>query len=144
MSTSATRGSRASLRASARSLGGSLRHEVSIRDGQHVLYTDEPESLGGADSAAAPHELLAAALAACVSTTIVMYARTRGWAVEDVHVDVDYDHRATPRHFAVEIGVTGQLSDEQLDRLALVAEACPVRRAIEAGITFEERIGRRT
>jgi hypothetical protein len=32
------------------------------------------------------------------------------------------------------------LSTEQTRRLMRVAEACPVRRAIEAGMTFDERL----
>ena len=36
----------------------------------------------------------------------------------------------------IEIG--GDLSDAQLERLARVARACPLRRSIEAGIEFDE------
>lgn len=46
------------LRASARSETGSLRHEVAIDGGRHVLVTDEPEHLGGGGPA--PHELFPA------------------------------------------------------------------------------------
>ena len=63
-----------SLTATARSIPGTLRQTVVI-DGQHRLITDEPERVGGEGSAPAPHELFPAALAACVSTTLVMYAR---------------------------------------------------------------------
>jgi putative redox protein len=57
-----------------------------------------------------------------------------------VKVEVDYDHRSTPRRFEIAIRLSGDLSDEQLERLEKVAAACPVRRAIEAGIEFDERI----
>jgi putative redox protein len=128
-----------SLTASARSVPGTLRQEVLI-DGRHRLVTDEPESVGGGGSAPAPHELFPAALAACVSTTIVMYARTKSWPVETVEVDVDYDHQATPRRFTIGIRLTGDLSAEQVERLESVAAKCPVRRAVESGIVFDEHI----
>jgi putative redox protein len=128
-----------SLTATARSIPQTLRQEVVI-DGSHRLITDEPESVGGEGSAPAPHELLPAALAACVSTTLVMYARTKQWELGEVRVDVDYDHRSTPRRFDVVIRLSGELTDEQLERLEKVAAACPVRRSIEAGIQFDERI----
>ena len=131
-----------SLTATARSIPGTLRQEVVI-DGQHRLITDEPERLGGDGSGPAPHELFPAALAACVSTTLVMYARTKGWDLGDVRIAVDYDHRSTPRRFAVAIQLDGELSDAQLERLEAVARACPVRRSIEVGIDFEEKIERR-
>jgi uncharacterized OsmC-like protein len=88
----------------------------------------------------APHELFPAALAACVATTLVMYARTKEWDLGDVTVDVDYDHRSTPRVFEVGIRLTGELSDAQLERLEKVAAACPLRRSIESGIEFVERM----
>ena len=128
-----------SLTATARSIPRTLRQEVVI-DGSHRLITDEPERVGGDGSAPAPHELLPAALAACISTTLVMYARTKQWELGEVRVDVDYDHRSTPRRFEVVIRLTGDLSDRQLERLEKVAAACPVRRSIETGIEFDERI----
>jgi putative redox protein len=126
-----------SLTASAHSVPGTLRQAVVI-DGRHHIVTDEPRSIGGDGSAAAPHELLPAALAACVSTNLVMYARTKEWPLETV--DVVYDHRSTPRRFDVDIQVTGALDGTQLERLGKVASSCPVRRAVESGGEFVERI----
>ena len=127
------------LTATARSIPGTLRQEVVI-GGEHRLVTDEPVRVGGDASAPAPHELLPAALAACVSTTLVVYARTKGWSLGDVFVAVDYDHRSTPHRFDVSIRLTGDLGDAQLARLEKVARSCPVRRSIEAGFEFAETI----
>jgi putative redox protein len=129
------------LSATASSIPGTLRQQVVI-DGQHRLVTDEPERLGGEGSGPAPHELFPAALAACVSTTLVMYARTKGWDLADVKVAVGYDHRSTPRRFDVAIEVGGDLSEAQLERLERVAQSCPLRRSIEAGVEFVEHIQR--
>ena len=131
-----------SLTATARSIRGTLRQEVVI-DGRHRLVTDEPERLGGDGSGPAPHELFPAALASCVATTLVLYGRTKDWELGDVAVDVDYDHRSTPRRFRIAIHVGGDLDDARLERLERVAAACPLRRSIEAGIEFEETIERR-
>jgi putative redox protein len=128
-----------SLTATARSVPGTLRQEIVV-DGRHRLVTDEPVSIGGDGSGPAPHELFPAALAACVSTTLVMYARTKGWQLDQVVVEVDFDHRSTPRRFEIEIHVAGDLSESQLERLEKVAAACPLRRSVEAGIEFVERI----
>ena len=131
-----------SLTATAHSIPGTLRQEVVI-DGRHRLMTDEPERLGGDGSGPAPHELFPAALAACISTTLVMYARTKSWDLEDINVAVDYDHHSTPRRFDVAIELGGDLSDAQLERLVRVARSCPLRRSIEAGIEFHETIAHR-
>lgn len=130
-----------SLRATARSIPGTLRQEVVI-DGRHRLITDEPERLGGEGSGPAPHELFPAALAACVATTLVLYARTKEWELGEVSVAVDYDNRSTPRRFEVVVALGGELTDEQLTRLEKAAASCPVRRSIESGIEFVETIRR--
>lgn len=131
-----------SLTATARSIPGTLRQEVVI-DGKHRLITDEPVRLGGEGSGPAPHELFPAALAACISTTLTMYARTKGWDPGEVMVDVDYDNHSTPRRFEVAIEVAGSLNSEQVERLEKVAKSCPLRRSIEAGVEFVETISLR-
>ena len=128
-----------SLTASAHSIRGSLRQDVLVNDRYH-LVTDEPASVGGEDSAPSPHELLPAALASCISTVLVMYARTKAWDLGEVDVDVAYDHHATPRRFDVSIRLTGDLTEGQLSRLEKVAGTCPVRRSLEAGIEIVERV----
>ncbi len=130
------------LVAVARSNPSVLRQDVEIA-GCHHLSTDEPVEIGGGGTAASPHELLPAALAACVSTQLVMYARTKQWEIGDVAVHVEYDHRSTPRHFEIEIELGAELTAEQLGRLRAVAEACPVRRALEGGAEFSERLSSR-
>jgi putative redox protein len=128
-----------SLAATARSIPGTLRQEIVI-NGKHRLITDQPERVGGGGSAPSPHELFPAALAGCVTVTLVMYARTKEWDLGEVTVDVDYDHRSTPRIFQVVVRLTGELSDAQLERLKKVAAACPLRRSIESGIEFVDRL----
>ena len=128
-----------SLTATSRAIPGTLRQEVVI-DGRHRLITDEPVEVGGEGSAPAPHELLPAALASCVSTTLVMYARRKGWELGEVRVDVSYDHGATPRRADITIGLGTELSAEQLELLEKVAAACPVRRSLETEFEFNEQI----
>lgn len=128
-----------SFTATARSIDGTLRHEIDV-NGRHIITTDEPESLGGTDSGPAPHELLAATLASCVSTMIVLYAQRREWDLGDVAVAVDYDADTTPRRVEITVHLPEGLSTEQTERLKRVAETCPVRRALEAGFSFNERL----
>jgi putative redox protein len=135
-----TEGGCVSLTATARSIPGTLRQEILI-DGRHQLMTDQPERLGGEGTAPAPHELFPAALAGCVASTLVMYARTKEWDLGEVTVGVDYDHDSTPRRFEIDVGFTADLDPAQLKRLEKVAAACPLRRSIETGIEFVEHIG---
>jgi putative redox protein len=126
-----------SLTASARPINGSLRHELDVNR-RHAIVTDEPKSLGGEDSAPAPHELLPAMVASCVSTMITLYAQRHGWKLDGLRVDVEYDAETIPRRLRICIHVPDTVSAEQLARLRHVAETCPVRRAFEAGFEFDE------
>jgi putative redox protein len=125
--------------ASARSADGSLRHEIDV-NGRHTITTDEPVSVGGTDSGPAPHELLAAMLASCVSTMMVLYARRHEWDLGDMRVDVLYDADVTPRRAQISIHLPAHLTPDQVARLERVAATCPVRRALEAGFVCEEQI----
>jgi len=127
------------MTAIARSVDGGLRHEVGV-NGRHVIVTDEPERLGGTDEGPAPHELLPAMLASCVSTMITLYARARNWALGEVRVEVVYDSDSTPRHVDLRIYLPEGLTDDQVRRLRKVADSCPARRALEAGFTFDEQL----
>ncbi len=126
-----------SMTATTRPIGNGITQEVDV-NGRHMLVTDEPERLGGADLGPAPHELLAAMLASCVSTMIALYARNRGWELGKTSVEVVYDPDSTPRGVSVAVHLPGDLSHEQRVRLERVARTCPARRALEAGFTFEE------
>lgn len=127
-----------SLRATARAVRGTLRQEILI-DGQHHLVTDQPEEVGGTGLGPSPHELFPAALAGCVAVTLAAYARTKAWDLGELSVDVDYDHRSTPRRLETSIRVTGDLTPSQLERLDKVAAACPLRRSIETGFELVDR-----
>ena len=127
------------LKATARAVPGTLVQNIEI-DESHFITTDEPVTLGGSGAAPSPHELLPAALAGCISTHLVMYARTKNWELGDVAVAVDYDHRAAPRRFAVQIEIEAELDAEQLERVHRVALTCPVRRALEGAALFDEEI----
>jgi len=127
------------MTATARTVGGTLRREVDV-NGRHTITTDEPARLGGTDVGPAPHELLPAMLASCASTMIVMYANARGLVLDELRVDVVYDPEPTPRHVELVVHVPAGLTPKQAERLRRIAHACPVKRALEAGFTFEEKV----
>jgi putative redox protein len=128
-----------SMTATAHPTGTGFEHEIDV-NGRHTIVTDEPVSLGGSDRGPAPHELLAATLASCVATMVAMYAQRRGWQLGETAVEVDYDPECVPREFTVQLRLPDGLTDEQRRRLVRVAQTCPVRRALEGGFAFRERV----
>jgi putative redox protein len=107
-------------------------HEVEIR--QHRLIVDEMEEDGGGDAGPRPTELLAAALASCTAITVEMYADRKEWELGEVEVAVDFEEPTadTPPSFEVRIRTAGELSDEQRDRILVIAGKCPVHRTLAA------------
>jgi putative redox protein len=121
---------------------GEVRYVQNILVGQHVFQSDEPFDVGGGDAGPNPFELLLAALGACTSITVRMYADRKGWPLEDVRVRVAYasvpaGDCAASEHEAQlvdgieeELIVVGDLSEAQRARLAEIAAKCPVHRTL--------------
>jgi putative redox protein len=110
---------------------GRFATEIEIRD--HRLAADEPPSSGGDDKGPSPTELLAASLATCTAITIEMYADRKEWELGAVEVDVDWpDATKGGKKIDVEIRIPAELSDEQRQRLLVIAGHCPVHRLLEA------------
>ena len=117
-----------------------LKQHVSVRE--HRLTVDEPEDEGGDDAGPSPQELLAASLASCTAITMEMYAERKGWDMGDVVVDVDYEpaQRGSPTRFVMRVELPKELPEDQRDRLMQIAAKCPVHRALEGEVMFEETV----
>lgn len=121
-----------------------FRHEAWA--GDHTLLVDEPVSFGGTDAGPTPYELILAALGACTSMTLHLYAKRKGWPLEQVEVHLrhsriheqDCENCAEQEgyldHVEKEIVVSGSLSEEQLTRLGEIAERCPVNLTLKRSV----------
>jgi putative redox protein len=129
----------AGMRASAKQLEN-FRHDVRVRS--HTITADEPKEEGGGDEGPSPQELLAASLASCTAITIEMYAKRKGWDVAGLRVDVEYApaERGCPTKFGLVMKMPAHLTDEQVDRLTVIAAKCPVHRTLEGEVAFDERV----
>ena len=120
------------------------RHTVKVRS--HELTVDEPRDQGGGDSGPDPQELLAASLASCTAVTMEMYAQRKGWDVGGIEVTAQYTaaERGCPTRFNLVLRFPDNLSEEQVDKLQVIAAKCPVHRALDGEVMFSERVERVT
>ena len=127
------------MRAIARRRQG-FQHDLEI--GTHQLTVDEPEAQGGSDQGPSPQELLAASLASCTAVTMEMYADRKGWDIDGLEVDCRYTpaERGCPTRFELVMKMPAHLSEEQVERLQVIAAKCPVHRTLEGEVAFDERV----
>jgi putative redox protein len=117
-------------------------HDVEI-EGGHTVRVDEPVAVGGTDTGPSPSRLVAASLASCVAVTVEMYAERKGWDAGQVEVDVDVEYEGfAPTSFAVTLRLPAELSDEQRDRLLVIARKCPVHKLLagEASVVVSDQV----
>jgi putative redox protein len=123
-----------------------------IETGRHRLVADEPVEAGGTDTGPSPYELLLAALGACTSMTLSMYAQRKHWPLERVTVRLRHDkihakdcaecetREGMLDHIEREISLTGPLDAEQRERLLAIANRCPVHRTLVSEVDLRTRL----
>lgn len=119
------------------SLNDEKQYRVVVSNGEHEIIADTTIQKGGAGSAMRPHELLEAALAACLNMTIRMYADKKGIPLTKITTRVTADRdRPGETIFRYSYAFDGCLTDRQLEGLHRVAAACPVQMTLANRITF--------
>ena len=127
-----------------------LKNEVRFGNEQR-LVTDEPSEAGGEDAGPDPYALLLAALGSCISMTVTLYARRKGWPLERVIVRLrqnrihatdcqECTHTTEGFVHRIERSVTfeGNLSEEQHLRLEEISHKCPVHKTLTSEIVITE------
>ena len=116
--------------------------EQRITAGHHRLQADEPIALGGTDRGPSPYGLLLAALGACTSMTMRMYADHKKWPLTGIEVALAHQkiHAADCEacetkdgkldHIQRDIRLFGELDTTQRERLIEIANRCPVHRTL--------------
>ena len=117
---------------------GPLQQKLTAGD-LHFL-SDAEVSKGGSGTGPSPHEYLGAALAACTSMTLKMYAGRKEMKLDNAIVTVDIERHDDVETFSREIQLHGNLSEEEKDRLLEIAEKCPIHKALAGQIQIKTQL----
>lgn len=109
---------------------------IDVEVGPNRLRSDEPLEEGGTDTGPTPHELLLAALGACTSMTLRLYAERKGWPLTNAHVRVTGGSQGAGFAITQHVRLDGALDDAQRRRLMEIAGRCPVHRTLTGQIVL--------
>ena len=123
---------------------GKFQQEVIL--GRHRLLADEPVKDGGLDSGPGPYDLLLAALGACTSMTVRLYADLKQIPLKRTQVRLRHEKiyandcaecetkEGKIDHIDRAITFEGDLTAEQRARLLEIADKCPVHRTLKSEV----------
>jgi putative redox protein len=116
------------------------------------LVADEPESVGGTNTGPTPYDYLLTALGACTAMTLRMYADRKGWPLDVVTVNLTHRkvhaedcaeceaEEGYADHIDREILVEGALGSEQRQRLAEIADRCPIHKTLHGEVVINSSL----
>jgi uncharacterized OsmC-like protein/alpha-beta hydrolase superfamily lysophospholipase len=125
---------------------GSGKFQQEIVSGAHRMLADEPVKAGGMDIGPGPYDLLLAALGACTSMTVRLYADLKQIPLSRTSVRLRHEKihakdcaecetkEGKIDHIDLAITFEGDLSPEQRKRLLEIADKCPVHRTLESEV----------
>lgn len=108
-------------------------YKTKVYAGGHFIYADEPEELGGTDEGMTPGALLLASLGSCTAITLKMYAERKKIPLLAIKIDLAIckeKEMSKETTITRKIEFTGELTQEQKDRLMLIADKCPIHKLL--------------
>ncbi|OCX51380.1 peroxiredoxin [Mucilaginibacter sp. PPCGB 2223] len=126
--------------ASAQAHIGREHYQTTITSAGHTLIADEPETSMGTDLGMSPYSLLLASLGSCTAITLRMYADRKMWVVDGIEVKLDLYRINSETIIERVISFSGNLTDEQRNRLLTIANSCPVHQILTGNIDIKTRL----
>jgi putative redox protein len=106
----------------------------------HKLIGDEPVDVGGKDLGPRPGDFLRMSLASCTAITLRMYSNRKNMDVKQIEVTVSNGPTTDKTVYQTDIKITGNISDEDRERLIQIAKKCPVHKILTNPIQVEHTL----
>jgi len=123
---------------------GKVHYRTNIKIRNHELIADEPEDVGGKNEGPTATELLLSSLGTCSAVTLRMYADRKQWPLESVDITLDIDKNTEAGEListiTKKITLSGDLDNDQRERLLLIADKCPVHKVLMGNIEINSSL----
>lgn len=109
----------------------------------HTWMADEPQEVGGGNTAPTPDRLILASLGACTAITLKMVAARRQLPLTGVQVELQLNPSGKPEvgnDIVRRIDVQGELNEEQRVQLLKVANSCPMHKLLTGEIRIQTEL----
>ena len=117
---------------------GDLRCEATHAPSGSVIQTDAPADNHGKAQRFSPTDLVGAALATCIATTIGIAGQKKGWKLDGMRVKVDKDMSTTPprriAQLAVELWMPVAMDGDDRKQVETIAHACPIHASLHPDV----------
>jgi len=115
-------------------------YKTKVYSGGHFIYSDEPEEAGGTDEGMAPGALLLASLGSCTAITIRMYADRKNYNLDAIKIELAIckeEEMSSETRITRKIEFSGDLTEEERQRLLVIADKCPIHKMLSNPIKIE-------
>lgn len=106
----------------------------------HTVIADEPIDVGGKDLGPRPGDFLRMSLASCTAITLRMYANRKNFDVKQIQVTVRSKDVEGGTAFETHVEITGELDEEQHQRMLQIAKLCPVHKTLTNPIHINTQV----
>jgi putative redox protein len=115
--------------------------KIQWRNGSIIM--DEPNDIGGRDLGPDPHSLMLASLAGCTLSTLRMYIDRKEWTIPEITICMNlilHNDEVFSTEIKRDIQFSNAISEEQKQRLLVIANKCPISKILENKITINTKI----
>ena len=120
---------------------GDLKCEAKHLQSGNKIKTDAPLDHCGKGENFSPTDLLATSLGSCLLTIMAIKARSNGWELENISLDIEKimskNKERKIDHLIIDIFVCEDLTKEKLDFIQNASKDCPVTRNLSDSLNLK-------
>ena len=120
---------------------GDLKCEAKHLQSGKLIKTDAPLDHCGKGENFSPTDLLATSLGSCLLTIMAIKARSNGWELENISLDIEKimtkNHERRIDKLIIDIYIEEDLSNEKLNFIKNASKDCPVTRNLSESLFIQ-------